>query len=347
MKKLKDMRSIARGTTIKGLVAITLAAGLICGFGSAAHGQSARGATYTNLTVDTKDVGGRTVATLALSVAGDSDGNPTGPVTLMDGDTKIAGAALGKDGTAKFTVEGLAQGEHAFTAVYAGDSGHAGSNSDSLTVEASTAPTPDFALAISATTMTIAAPGDSGSMTATVTPVVGTTFTGFISLSCSGPSITSGAPGGTALPVGVSCTFTPANLQVVTPTVANPTGAVSANLTLVTTAGQQNVGRSHAPNAGKNSGSPLTLAILLPGAGILAYLAQKRKFLGSKTLLLLLGVVTIFGATGCNPRYKYLNHGPTFIGTIPGSYTITVTAQTSNGVTASEHSQTFALTVNQ
>jgi hypothetical protein len=52
------------------------------------------------------------------------------------------------------------------------------------------------------------------------------------------------------------------------------------------------------------------------------------------------------GTSACNARYYYLNHGPTFTGTLPGTYTMTITAQTSNGVTASTQSQTLTLVVN-
>ena len=344
MKKLKDMRSIARGTTIKGLAAITLAAGLICGFGSAAHGQSARGATYTNLTVDTKDIGGRTVATLALSVAGDSDGIPTGTVTLMDGNKSVAGAVLNSNGTVTVTLDGLKAGEHSLKAVYSGDAGHEASTSDSQGFHAEASAAPDFLLAISSTSLTVAAPGDAISLTATVTPENG--FTGFLSLSCSGPSISSGAPGGSALPVGVTCTYVPANLEITAGTTANPTGTQSADLTVQTTApGGQNT-LNQQPKGIEYSRPPLVLAFLLPGIAGLGFLGRKRKRFFGTALLTLLGGITILGTSACNPRYRYLNHPPTYNpGTTAGVYAMTVTAQTSNGVTATEHSQSLTLTV--
>jgi hypothetical protein len=60
----------------------------------------------------------------------------------------------------------------------------------------------------------------------------------------------------------------------------------------------------------------------------------------------MVGAISLLGTTACSARYGYLNHGPTFGGTPLGSYTITVTAQTSNGVTATAHSTPLALTVN-
>jgi hypothetical protein len=60
----------------------------------------------------------------------------------------------------------------------------------------------------------------------------------------------------------------------------------------------------------------------------------------------LVGLVTVLGATGCNPRYNYEHHGPPINPATPaGTYTVTVTAQSSNGVTAITNSTTFALTV--
>ena len=56
--------------------------------------------------------------------------------------------------------------------------------------------------------------------------------------------------------------------------------------------------------------------------------------------------VTMLGATACNARYDYYNHGPpTPPATPAGTYTVKVTAQSSNGVTAITNSTTLALTV--
>ena len=93
----------------------------------------------------------------------------------------------------------------------------------------------------------------------------------------------------------------------------------------------------------------MALAFLVPGAlalGGLAWGARRRPWLNRLSLLALLGLVTMLGTTACNPRYDYLNHGPPPNPATPaGTYTITVTAQTSNGVTAITNNTTFALTV--
>jgi hypothetical protein len=60
----------------------------------------------------------------------------------------------------------------------------------------------------------------------------------------------------------------------------------------------------------------------------------------------LVGLVTMLGTTACNPRYSYEHHGPPVNPATPaGTYTVSVIGQSSNGVTATTHSTTIALTV--
>ena len=96
--------------------------------------------------------------------------------------------------------------------------------------------------------------------------------------------------------------------------------------------------------------NPIAWAFLLPGAlslGGLAFGARRRRWLFRLSLVALIGLVTLLGTTACNPRYYYLNHAPPKNpGTPAGTYTVTVTAQSSNGVTALTHSTTFVLKVN-
>jgi hypothetical protein len=309
-----------------------LGMGLALATGLAAVAQTA---THTTMTAETREVNGKTIATFSTSVL-DADGAPaTGTVTLKEGGHNLSAAVLDAEGKAQIKLDGLTAGDHNLTAVYNGDSAHAASNSESVTVHPQVTATPDFTLDISETTMTLAAPGQAGTLVATITPVNG--FTGFISLSCSGP------PTAATLPVGVSCTFAPANLQIVAPTTANPNAIGTADLAIQTTAP---AGTHITQNAPQKQSAPIVLAILLPGLGFLAVLARKRKAMGGAMLLVVVGVFSILSATACNARYRYLNHPPTFNGGTPvGSYTILVTAQTSNGVNASSHSQTLALTV--
>jgi hypothetical protein len=91
-------------------------------------------------------------------------------------------------------------------------------------------------------------------------------------------------------------------------------------------------------------------AFLLPGAfslGGLAWAARRRAWLSRLSLLALLGVVTVLGATACAPRYHYYNNGPPANPATPaGTYTVFIDAQSSNGVTAiTDSNTTIALTV--
>ena len=305
-----------------------LGMGLALATGLAATAQTA---THTTIAAETREVSGKTVATFSTTVV-DSDGAPaSGIVTLTERGHNISAAVLDVEGKAQIKLDGLTEGNHALRAVYSGDSAHAASQSESLTVHPEVTATPDFALGIAPTSLSVKV-GASGTIVTTITPV--NSFTGFISLSCAGP------PGATTLPVGVTCNFAPANLQVTAPTTANPTAVATANMSLQT-AGPQ--AQNRAPET--HSSSPLVLAVLLPGVLGLGLLGRKRKLFGGTTLLIMIGAISLIGTTACSARYRYLNHGPTFGGTAPGTYTIQVIAQTSNGVAASEHVQTLTLTV--
>ena len=323
---------------------------------AAAMAQSTGITTHTTLATESEQLDGRAVTTYSATVVGEDGAPATGVVRLMEQGHDLASAALSSEGQAQIRFDALPGGYRALQAVYEGDATHAASQSESVSVHSNATSTSPFGLTIavvggsSATTMTIAAPGDSGSLIATVTPTTGSGFTGFVSLSCSGPPVTTGAPGGSALPVGVTCTFTPANLEVLAPTTANPSGAVTADMGLQTAANQETVGSlkklPSGPHGGSGSGSPIVLAFLLPGILGLGLLGRKRKLFGRVALIVLVGALTVAGSSACNARYRYLKHGPYFTGTPPGTYTVTITAQTSDGVTASLQSQTLTLVVN-
>ena len=226
--------------------------------------------------------------------------------------------------------------------MYAGDLTHAGSESDAVEVQPEATAQPSFTLNVNTASLTLK-PGQSGSLVTTITPANG--FTGFIALSCTGAPVSVGSTTNAALPYGVACNYTPANVQVAGVTTANPTGTVTADLTIQTTAPAGN-SMNHLPSGRE----PLVLAVLFPGVLGLALLGRKRKLLGRVGLVLMLGMVALVGTTGCAARYGYFHHAPTANdGTPTGVYTITLTAQTSNGVTATENANapvTMVLTVN-
>jgi hypothetical protein len=319
------MRRLAR----RGLV-VALAGIAAMLAGTAAMAQTTGITTHTTLSTGSEEIGGRTVTTYTAKVLGE-DGSPAaGVVELVEQGRMLAGAALNTSGEAEIRYSGLTQGYHYLRAVYVGDAKHAASQSDSAQVSAA-ASASSFSLTLNPTTVTVTAPGDAADVIATVTPASG--FTGFVALSCAGPPVSAGSSTDSALPVGVSCTFTPTNLQI-----TSATTPLSSHFTIQTTA--------PAGGLSQNAGSPLVLAVLLPGVLGLGLLGRKRKALGRVMLVLLVGAIGMAGTSACNARYKYLNHPPTAnLGTIPGSYTLTIWAQTSNGVNASETFTTLPLTV--
>ncbi|MGO8760126.1 MAG: Ig-like domain-containing protein [Terracidiphilus sp.] len=303
--------------------------------------------TYTNLTVLTSNQDGRTRATASISVTG-ADGQPaSGVVTLEDGSQQLAQAVLNDEGAATAKVA-LVGGEHALRAVYAGDAQHSSSASTTSTVAATTSSTPNFSLtltAVSPTTLPLTlTAGDSGTIAVTVVPEDNSALTSpmFVTLSCSG------------LPSESSCTFTPESVEILstTPTSCASGSAASAcppvSSMLIQTQEQVTKNGVRPGSQGRGS-SPVAWAVLLPGIlglGGMAWGARRRRWLRRLALMALVGLVTTLGMTACNPLYYYYNHGPTHpVATPSGTYTVTVTGQTSNGVTAITNSTTFVLTV--
>jgi ABC-type oligopeptide transport system substrate-binding subunit len=73
---------------------------------------------------------------------------------------------------------------------------------------------------------------------------------------------------------------------------------------------------------------------------------RRRPWLQRFSLLALVALVALLGTTACNARYDYYHHGPPINPATPaGTYTVDVIAQSSNGVTATTHFTTMALTI--
>lgn len=290
--------------------------------------EAVRGlATETTLASQTQDVNGRTQASLTVTVLG-KDGQPaTGAVTIEDNGKSLAGVALDGEGHAT-TVLALQPGSHNLTAVYAGDTAHLGSASAETPVAAATGSTPDFSVSVAPGTLTLKQ-GQSGSVTASIAPVNASSLTApmFVTLSCAG------------LPDQATCNFTPENIQIL------PGATTATPSTMVLTTVASNTLSEAAPR----STHGVEWALLLPGAlGLagVAFGARRRMWLRRLSLLGLVALVTMLGTTACNPLYSYKNHGPTPNRPTPtGTYTLQVTAQSSNGVTATTRSTTMVLTV--
>jgi hypothetical protein len=283
-------------------------------------------ATQTTLTTEMHDRAGRTQATLDVDVAGEDRAPASGAVSIADNGRSLAGAGLNAQGHAKIVLD-LPAGAHEFTATYRGDAVHGASVSQSVRAQADGSTTPDFQISVVPATLSLT-PGQSGSVTASVTPENSAALTApmFVTLSCSG------------LPDESSCVFTPENVEIV----PNATAAITSSLVIVT---QDEAALKPLPG----NGSSVNLAILLPGAlglGCLAWSVRNRPWLQRLSLMALIGLVGLMGTTACNARYNYYHHGPPPNPPTPaGTYTVEVTAQSSDGVTATTHSTTLAFTV--
>jgi len=282
-----------------------------------------------------------TLTTLTIAVTG-STGVPSGTVSIFDngGSTAIATATLNTGGQATVSLY-LSGGLHSLTAQYLGNSSYSASavsNAVSATISAQC--TTQFAVSISnivpstsgAMTLT---QGDSGTATVTVTPSEGyvASLSGapaFITVSCSG------------LPSPSSCTFTPENLEILP---GQDAGVISSLLIGTTSP----TARAVPPAPLGHRSHPVAWAVLLPGMlglGGLAWGARRRRWLQRLSLVLLVGMVTALGTTGCNPLYDYHRYPPSNLTSTPtGTYNITIAGQSSNGVTADTITTTLVLTV--
>jgi len=342
-----------RGLNRRGL-RLELVTGLVIAlavpaFSQVAFPAPAGVATTTSLTAGT--LSGCTQP-LSISVVAGSTPVTSGTVTILDqfegNSVSLASAALSSSGTASPSVA-LAAGSHSLTAQFSGVTGYLSSTSSAVLVSVTTEC--EFAVALSgitpasttANTLALTA-GQAGSLTVTVTPSVEYTSTltapMFVTLSCSG------------LPDGASCVATPENLEILSTTPEScPSGSAASACPPTSNMVIQTYAASTAlASPQQKRSTPIAWALLLPGAlglGGLAFGARRRRWLSRLSLIALVGLVTVLGTTGCNPRYYYLNHGPpTNPATPPGNYTVTVSAQTNNGVTAITHSTTFVLVVN-
>jgi mRNA-degrading endonuclease toxin of MazEF toxin-antitoxin module len=323
---------------VRSLISRGLRLGLVAGLGIALampalalSAESTRGlATQTTLTAETRDQGGRTQATLVVAVTGE-DGLPaSGAVVIKDQGKPLAGVALNAAGRATAILSLLA-GNHRLSAVYSGDATHVGSVSQVSGVRAQASATPDFAISVAPAALTLTA-GNPGTVVVSITPENASLLQApmFVTLSCS------------SLPDQSSCTFTPENVEIE----PNATAVINSSMVLATQA-ESLAKAAPVTHSGSNS---VAWAVLLPGVLGLAGLAwggRRRRWLSRLSLLALVALVTMLGTTACNPRYRYFNHGPTKnLPTPSGTYTVTVTAQSSNGITATTHSTTMVLTVN-
>jgi hypothetical protein len=233
-------------------------------------------------------------------------------------------------GRATATID-LAGGDHVLSAAYTGDSAHLASSSEVTPVHAVAGATPDFSVSVAPATLSLKQ-GQSGSATVSVTPINAASLTApmFVTISCSG------------LPDQSACTFTPENIEI-------PVGATAAIPSSLVLATQATSLAKADPNT--KHGQPIVLANLLPGTlllGGIAFGVRRRRFLSRFILLGLVAFASVLGTVACSPLYNYHNHGPPHnLPTPAGTYNVSINAQSSDGVTATTHKTTIAVTVTQ
>ena len=323
-----------RGLNLEWVAALRVSARRAAALGLALAGpawaagpQAAMQSTATTLSSVTRIQNGHTVATFAVAVKGEDAAIPTGTVVIQEDGRQLAGAALSGEGRARLEFA-LPPGEHNLTAAYSGDTSHQASVSSVSGVRAqASASTPDFQLSVAPGSLSVTA-GQSGTATVTLTAINASSLTGpmFVTLACSG------------FPDQSTCTFTPENVEIL-----STSTTVTSSMSLVTQGRNRTLASGHADR------SPVSWAVLLPGTlglGGLAFSLRRKPWLSRFCLVALVGLVSVLGATACAPRYNYYNHGPPYnLPTPAGSYTLLVTAQSSNGVSATTHNVQFALTV--
>ena len=319
-----------RGLNLEWVAALPVAAlGLaLAGPAWAAGPQAAMQSTATTLSAETRSQNGRTVTVVAVAVKGEDAALPTGAVVIQEDSRQLAGAALSAEGRARLELT-LPPGEHNLVAVYTGDASHQPSASSVSGIRAqANASAADFQISVAPGSLSLTA-GQSGSAVVSLTPINASSLTGpmFVTLACSG------------FPDQSTCNFTPENVEIL----PNATTAITSSMQLVTQ------GRNRTAALGHSERRPVAWAVLLPGtlglAG-LAFSVRRKPWLSRLSLLALVGMVAVLGTTACAPRYDYYNHGPPFnLPTPTGSYTLLITAQSSNGVAATTETTQFALTV--
>jgi hypothetical protein len=343
LEQVQVKKMNCRGLRLEWLAAAGIA---LAGIFLPASARSQNAATETTLNVTTANRPGQTLATANVSVIDEYGLPAAGAVNIQEGDRILASVALSGAGqaTAKFTLPG---GRHELTATYSGDQSHLGSTSPEVEAQASSSTTPGFQLTIAPVSPTsfpmVLTQGQSGTAEVTITPVNNSALASpmFVTLSCSG------------LPNETSCTFTPENIEITadTPTSCAAGSPASScppisSMLLQTQAGVS--GQTPTASAPQRPNG-LALATLLPGVcglGFLAWRTRRRRWLSRTSLLLMLALLTTLGTAGCSPLYRYYQHGPGYPPATPtGSYNVTITAQSSNGITAIQNSTTMVLTV--
>ena len=255
--------------------------------------QSAQGATSTALTLSAATVAVGSSVTLTAKVSTGTTTPPDGETVTFEDVTKTPPTALGtgklSKGTATFTSTAIPAGTYSMVASYPGDANFQPSTS----TPAQALDVQNFTLSASPTTVTVSAPGQSGSTTITIATLGNLKASSVTGFACSG------------LPSESTCTF----------------GAVSSNntvsLSITTTGPSARIFRHH---------QGLFYAMLLPGfLGMFSMAGRKRTLRGLRLLALIvvLGLSAMWVACGGGSTS---GSGAPNTGTPTGTSSVTVSA---------------------
>ncbi len=226
---------------------------------------------------------------------------PTGFVGFYSGTTLLSNITLPASGVATYTAGFSTLGAASITAVYSGDSSFSGSAS---TAASETTVVSGFGVSASPSSLTIQR-GSTGTTTITFTPTGN--YVGTASLACSG------------LPTYATCTFSPLSV-----TFTGNNAPVTSTLTIGTGSAQSSL---TAPTLQRTGRTTLAGLFLLPGTLLTAVICVRRRKLGRSSwglftvLLLSAAILAAAGCGGSSPQE-----------TLAGTDTITVTANSINGV---------------
>ena len=238
---------------------------------------------------------GTSVTITATVTTSPSPQTPTGTVTFSDpAEGRLGAATLNSSGVATLVTSTLPGASYSITAKYSGDTTFATSTSSAMAYSVKY-----FNVSANPTTVSVPAPGQSGSTTLTVTPLGG--FNQSVSYSCTG------------LPAGAACTFAVAS-------------ATSEKLTIATSGPSASLDKIH---LGRGRG--LFYALMLPGFLGLVLAAGNRKSRRAMRVLSFVALLSL--ATLWMPACGGGSSAQGNPGTPVGSSTVIVTA-TAGSLTA-------------
>lgn len=286
----------------------------------------AKGPTSTLLFIPTGALSNSSVVLQAIVIPSQGTALPTGSVQFFVGGKAFGNALTLQNELVSLATKQLPPGSDSISASYTGDSNYNSSNSSTQSIFIGN---PTFQISVNPGNVTVSS-STPGSITVYVTPSPAFGFAGPVSFTCSG------------LPVGTSCTFVPAqvNLDGFTPS--------STVLTISKSNGSTGALRHSAlPLPGRMIMIVSALVALvalclvacfcpLPWSSAFASARRTSVWLAAALLAAVVGIVIGCGGGSSSPT------GPTSTG--PTSSVVTVVASGGSGTTATNQSVTVGVT---